>query len=93
MLVFTRRPNDAIMIGDGIEVRVLRVGRDGVRLGIVAPPSVAVHRREIYDQICAENRSAAEALAPARDLADRLRRATRGGRTPLPTGARGRAHE
>jgi carbon storage regulator len=93
VLVFTRRPNDAIMIGDGIEVRVLRVGRDGVRLGIVAPPSVAVHRREIYDQICAENRSAAEALAPARDLAGRLRRATRGGRTPLPNGARDRADE
>jgi carbon storage regulator len=93
VLVFTRRPNDAIMIGDGIEVRVLRVGRDGVRLGIVAPPSVAVHRREIYDQICAENRSAAEALAPARDLADRLRRTTRGGRSPLRHAARGRADD
>jgi carbon storage regulator len=93
VLVFTRRPNDAIMIGDGIEVRVLRVGRDGVRLGIVAPPSIAVHRRVIYDQICAENRSAAEVLAPARDLADRLRRATRGGRTPLRNAGRGRADE
>ena len=34
MLIFTRRRNQTIMIGDGIEVRVLRVGRDGVRLGI-----------------------------------------------------------
>lgn len=93
MLVFTRRPNDAIMIGDGIEVRVLRVGRDGVRLGIVAPPAVAVHRREVYDQICAENRSAAETLASARDLADRLRRLTRGSRARLRGAARGRADE
>jgi carbon storage regulator len=58
MLVFTRRRDEAIMIGEGIEVRVLRVGRDGVRLGIVAPPEVRVHRREIYDQIRAANQSA-----------------------------------
>lgn len=76
MLVFTRRRNEAIMIGDAVEVRVLRIGRDGVRLGIVAPASVAVHRREIYDQIGAENRSAAETTVPARELANRLRRAT-----------------
>jgi carbon storage regulator len=93
VLVFTRRPNDAIMIGDGIEVRVLRVGRDGVRLGIVAPPSVAVHRREIYDQICAENRSAAEMLAPARDLADRLRRTTRSSSAQVRSAVRGQADE
>ena len=59
MLVFTRRRHETIMIGDGIEVRVLRVGRDGVRLGIVAPPEVPVHRQEIYEQICAANRAAA----------------------------------
>jgi len=58
MLVFTRRRDEAIMIGDGVEVRVLRVGKDGVRLGIVAPPDVRVHRREIYDQIRDANQSA-----------------------------------
>jgi carbon storage regulator len=58
MLVFTRRRDEAIMIGEGIEVRVLRVGKDGVRLGIVAPPEVRVHRREIYDQIREANQSA-----------------------------------
>ena len=44
MLVFTRRRQEAIRIGDRIEVRVLRVGRDGVRIGITAPPDVPVHR-------------------------------------------------
>ena len=55
MLVFTRRKHETIMIGDGIEVRVLRVGREGVRIGIVAPPEVPVHRQEIYEAIQREN--------------------------------------
>lgn len=74
MLVFTRRRNEAIMIGDGIEIRVLRVGRDGVRLGVSAPTAVAVHRREIYDQICEENRSAAGTAPAAYLLVERLRK-------------------
>ena len=59
MLVFTRKRNDAIIIGDGIEIRVLRIGRDSIRLGVKAPPSVPVHRLEIYEQICEANRAAA----------------------------------
>ena len=59
MLVFTRKCDEAIVIGDGIEVRVLRTSRDGVKIGITAPSSVAVHRREIYDLIRAENEAAA----------------------------------
>lgn len=74
MLVFTRRRHEAIMIGDGIEVRVLRVGRDGVRLGIVAPPDVPVHRQEVYDQIREANRSAADTPHPLAAIAARLRR-------------------
>jgi carbon storage regulator len=62
------------MIGDGIEVRVLRIGRDGVRLGVTAPPSVAVHRREIYDLIREENRRAAGAAPSVARLRERLRR-------------------
>ena len=56
------------MIGDGVEVRVLRVGRDGVRLGVVAPASVPVHRQEIHQQICEANRAA---VTPAADRAQR----------------------
>jgi carbon storage regulator len=77
VLVFTRKRDESIMIGDGIEIRVLRIGREGVRLGVTASPSIPVHRREIYDQIRDENRRAAEAVhAPGR-LADRLRLAPR----------------
>ena len=74
MLVFTRRRHEAIMIGDGVEVRVLRVGKDGVRLGIVAPSEVRVHRREIYDQIREANQSA---VASSDDLARAAERLTR----------------
>ena len=64
MLVFTRKRDETIMIGDGIEVRVLRIGREGVRLGVSAPASIPVHRREVYDVIRDENRRAAEAVRP-----------------------------
>ena len=84
MLVFTRRRGETIMIGDGIEVRVLRSGRDGVRLGIVAPTHVPVHRQEVYEQIRQANRSAAQAPGALTTLAERLRRSTDAG-TDAPT--------
>ena len=74
MLVFTRRRHETIMIGDGISIEVLRVGRDGVRLGVVAPPDVAVHRKEIYDQIREANRKAAAAPQDVDAVARRLQR-------------------
>ena len=73
MLVFTRKRDEAIVIGDGIEVRVLRVGKDGVRLGVTAAAHVPVHRREIYDQICAANQSAAATPGAIGGLMSRLR--------------------
>ncbi len=48
MLVLTRKSNQSIMIGDDIEVSVLAVSGDKVRLGIEAPKSVPVFRREVY---------------------------------------------
>lgn len=78
MLVFTRRRNEAIMIGDGITVRVIRVGRNGVRIGVEAPPSISVHRQEVYDQIRAANVSASGAPSRIEAVVERLRAA----RTP-----------
>jgi len=77
VLVFTRKRQEAIVIGDGIEIRVLRIGREGVRIGVSAPPSVSVHRREIYDQIRAENEQAAALPVAPGDLADHVRRIVR----------------
>lgn len=74
MLVFTRKRDEAIVIGGGIEVRVLRTGKDAVRLGVTAPADVLVHRREVYDAVRAANQSAAAtALAPLALISGRLK--------------------
>jgi carbon storage regulator len=54
MLVLTRKTNQSIMIGDDIEVSVLAVSRDKIRLGITAPRDVPVYRREVYLSIKGE---------------------------------------
>ncbi|CAN5582347.1 carbon storage regulator CsrA [soil metagenome] len=51
MLVLTRKPGQSIMIGDGIEVQVLSVAGEKVRLGITAPREVGIFREEIYERI------------------------------------------
>ena len=76
MLVFTRRRHEAIMIGEGVEVRVLRVGKDSVRLGIVVPPDVRVSRREVYEQIREANQSAVVSSEQIAHIVKRLKRAT-----------------
>lgn len=60
MLVLSRQRDETIMIGDDIEVTVVDIRGDKVRLGISAPKSVTVHRKEVYEQIKRENRAAAE---------------------------------
>ena len=59
MLVLTRKENESIMIGNEIEVKVLDLKDNQVKIGIVAPRAVAVHRREVYLAIQAENAQAA----------------------------------
>jgi carbon storage regulator len=54
MLVLTRKLGQSIMIGDGVEVQVLSVAREKVRLGITAPRDVSIFRNEVYDRIEAE---------------------------------------
>ncbi len=61
MLVLTRRLNQSIKIGDDIEITVVEVRGDQVRLGVNAPRDVSVHRKEVYLQIQQENRAASAA--------------------------------
>ena len=59
VLVVTRKKGQSIVVGDGIEIHVISVGRHGARIGVSAPREVTVHRREVYDMVVAANRSAA----------------------------------
>lgn len=60
MLVLSRQRDETIMIGDDIEVTVVDIRGDKVRLGITAPKEISVHRKEVYDAIRRENRAAAQ---------------------------------
>ncbi len=55
MLVLARRLNESIMIGDDIEVVVIDIKGDQVKLGIKAPRAITVHRKEIYEEIKGQN--------------------------------------
>ncbi|MCB1168290.1 MAG: carbon storage regulator CsrA [Leptospiraceae bacterium] len=70
MLVLARKINESIMIGDDIEVVVVDIKGDQVKLGIRAPRNVAIHRTEIYQEIQEQNKQAAQSAAPdqVRDL-------------------------
>jgi len=59
MLVLSRQRDETIMIGDEIEISIVDIRGDKVRLGINAPTRIAVHRKEVYDAIRRENTQAA----------------------------------
>lgn len=58
MLVLSRKKGQSIVIGDNIEITVVEIQGDMVRLGINAPREVTVHRQEVFEQIAAENQQA-----------------------------------
>ncbi|HPC96203.1 MAG TPA: carbon storage regulator CsrA [Sedimentisphaerales bacterium] len=60
MLVLSRQRDESIMIGDDVEITIVDVRGDKVRLGINAPKHIPVHRREIYDAIQKEKAEKAE---------------------------------
>lgn len=65
MLVLSRTRDETIMIGDHIEITVVDIRGDKVRLGINAPTTVPVHRKEVYEAIKQENHQAARLSAEA----------------------------
>lgn len=75
MLVLSRQRDETIIIGDEIEISVVDIRGDKVRLGITAPSRIAVHRKEVYQAIRAENEQASRiqgadlALPPDRAIA------------------------
>lgn len=65
MLTLTRTTGETIRIGDDIEVTVLEVRGNTVRLGFTAPREVSIHREEVYQQIAAARRLAVRVAADA----------------------------
>jgi len=65
MLVLSRQRDESIMIGDNVEITIVDVRGDKVRLGITAPKCIPVHRREIYDAIQREKAEAEAAAHPS----------------------------
>ncbi len=60
MLVLTRKLGQSIIINDNVEVTILEVKGESVRIGVEAPREVAVYRREIYEEIKRENQNTAK---------------------------------
>lgn len=96
MLVLTRRLNQSIKIGDDIEITIIEVRGDQVRLGVTAPRDIPVHRKEVYLQIQQENLNAArntasdEAMVSAIDglLQGGAERPAADGQTAQPVGTK-----
>ncbi|MCM3489923.1 carbon storage regulator CsrA [Alkalihalophilus marmarensis] len=63
MLVLTRKLKEAIQIGDDIEVKILAVDGDQIKLGIEAPRNIEIHRKEVYLEIQKENNEAVRTVS------------------------------
>lgn len=68
MLALSRKANESIMLGNDIEITVLDIKGDQVKIGISAPKSVPIYRKEIYKQIQESNKEAASSQASAETL-------------------------
>ncbi len=68
MLVLSRQSQESIMIGDSIEITIIEIKGDKVRIGVSAPKNIAVHRKEIYLAIQQENLAAAKESEGLQDL-------------------------
>jgi carbon storage regulator len=79
MLVLSRQRDETIMIGDDIELTVVDIRGDKVRIGIKAPADVPVHRKEVYEAIKRENEQAARlGRADVPSLAGRVKPSNNG---------------
>ncbi len=71
MLVLSRKKDESIMIGDQIEIKILAVDGEQIKIGIVAPKTVKVHRSEVFEAIQAQNK---EALSASTSFLEQLKK-------------------
>lgn len=72
MLILTRKSDESIIIGNNIQIKVLKVQGSQVHLGIEAPRELSVYRQEIYDQIRKENKNAVQPAIGSEDKIKQL---------------------
>ena len=72
MLALSRKQNEAIILGNDIEITILEIKGEQVKIGITAPKSVPVYRKELYAQIKATNQEAIEQANALENLKDLL---------------------
>lgn len=70
MLALTRKVGETIVIGDIIELTILSISKDQVKVGIAAPKNISIHRKEIYLQIKEEN---AQALSTSKESINKMK--------------------
>jgi len=68
MLVFSRKKEQSIMIGDNIEIVIINIGRETVKLGINAPKEIPIHRKEVFVEIEKQNKAAVVSATQLGDL-------------------------
>ncbi len=61
MLVLSRKKDESIIIGDDVVITVVDIKGEQVKIGVTAPKSVSIHRKEVYEAIQKENKAAAQA--------------------------------
>ncbi|CQR46401.1 hypothetical protein BN1058_00659 [Paraliobacillus sp. PM-2] len=72
MLVLTRKINEAIQIGNDIEVKIVAIDGDQIKLGIDAPKHVDIHRKEVFLEIQQQNNEAATSSTNVMDLLKKM---------------------
>ncbi len=73
MLVLSRREEESIIINDNIEIKIIGVKQDQVKIGIIAPKDVKIFRKEIYDEIQSANIAAASSTDKLSELAENIK--------------------
>ena len=73
MLVVTRKKDEKLIIGNEIEIQMLRIGRDNVRLGIKAPSHISIYRYEIYEAIKEESHGNVQSQIPNKETLDAVK--------------------
>ncbi|MGA2171812.1 MAG: carbon storage regulator CsrA [Sedimentisphaerales bacterium] len=67
MLVLSRHKDESIMVGDNVEIMIVGIRRNEIQLGINAPKSIPVHRKEVYGRICRGGQNYAVAVEHNQD--------------------------